>query len=668
MITTELETLSTLFRDNVYRIPDYQRGFSWENKQLEEFWNDISLLDMSNKHYLGVLTTQDVPEEDYKQWENDLWLIEKKRYTATYIVDGQQRITTCLLLLSAIVNIIESEHEKKELQFTPLEDIKKRYFFEKKGEYNLYSMIFGYIESDPLYNYLGHKIYEIPNFTIDPDIITTKYTSNLYNAYDFFKNKIKNKSFEEIEEIYTKLTTLFVFNIYKISEELDVFVTFETMNNRGKELSILELLKNRLIYLTTLCDDEPDGSAKDIRKTINASWKIVYDYLGKNEANLLSDDHFLNAFLNTYIFKNDEINVLKHEAKTLSFRIYPASSHDHSYIMDKIFTVKNLKDKKVRLYDIHDFIIELSKNVKMWYEIKNPIKSSFSDKLLSELLKCRVLSRADNSLRFYRPDFDEKIFEYFYFHTNEAERIEYLRVKNQIILLQNIFDRSDEQGYKISSVLDKYTWDNAGTNYSKFNSDLKPLLRDPNNLDYIIEKIRDSVKNNYNKKVRINFYENNSFPTTYVLATYELTMCLQNRDYISKDYLNDLFYDNSKYTLEHIYPLSGKEDSMYWKEIFGEYDANSRHNLKNNLGNLIRISNKKNNKIGNKPYEYKLEKFKTGTLSEINLVEKYKEWNVDSITDRGVTLITHFLDMLQIPKVTKSKKLYILGLDDLKKK
>ena len=43
-----------------------------------------------------------------------------------------------------------------------------------------------------------------------------------------------------------------MFNVYEISDDFDVFVAFETMNNGGKRLSNLELLKNRLIYLTTL--------------------------------------------------------------------------------------------------------------------------------------------------------------------------------------------------------------------------------------------------------------------------------------------------------------------------------------------------------------------------------------------------------------------------------
>ena len=88
-----------------------------------------------------------------------------------------------------------------------------------------------------------------------------------------------------------------MFNIHEIKDDYDVFVAFETMNNRGKRLTNLELLKNRLIYLTTLYPsdilDETDKIA--LRELINKAWSEVYYQLGRNENNLLSDDEFLRA-------------------------------------------------------------------------------------------------------------------------------------------------------------------------------------------------------------------------------------------------------------------------------------------------------------------------------------------------------------------------------------
>lgn len=102
---------------------------------------------------------------------------------------------------------------------------------------------------------------------------------------------------EAINSIFIKLTQKLMFNIHEIEDDYDVFVAFETMNNRGKKLTNLELLKNRLIYLTTLYSDTTidEYEKTSLRNDINETWKEVYFQLGRNENIPLSDDEFLRA-------------------------------------------------------------------------------------------------------------------------------------------------------------------------------------------------------------------------------------------------------------------------------------------------------------------------------------------------------------------------------------
>ena len=76
-----------------------------------------------------------------------------------------------------------------------------------------------------------------------------------------------------------------------------VFIAFETMNKRCEHLSDLELLKNRLFYLTTLYNrsilNEVDGA--QLRNLINDEWKEVYYQLGRNKNASIADDEFLRA-------------------------------------------------------------------------------------------------------------------------------------------------------------------------------------------------------------------------------------------------------------------------------------------------------------------------------------------------------------------------------------
>lgn len=71
--------------------------------------------------------------------------------------------------------------------------------------------------------------------------INNIYTKNLKDAKQFFKSKIDEKTKEYREEIFKILTRNFMFNVYEIANDFDAFVAFDTMNNRGKPLSTLEL-------------------------------------------------------------------------------------------------------------------------------------------------------------------------------------------------------------------------------------------------------------------------------------------------------------------------------------------------------------------------------------------------------------------------------------------
>lgn len=168
-----------------------------------------------------------------------------------------------------------------------------------------------------------------------------------------------NKS--ELEKIFKKVTAKFKFNFYEIDEELDVYITFATMNNRGKPLSNLELLKNRLIYLATMLEiDELTRSA--MRKDINETWKTIYAYLGKNKHNAMDDDEFLRNHWIMYFQYN------RKEADAYA-----------KYLLNQEFTTENINTKDIVLEDIQKYIKSLSESVKSWFYLHNPQFSEYTD-------------------------------------------------------------------------------------------------------------------------------------------------------------------------------------------------------------------------------------------------------------------------------------------------
>ena len=120
---TTLLTLSKIFTERLFRIPDYQRGYAWTEKQLKDFWSDLEQLEIGKNHYVGVLTLERVDEKSFNKWDDDKWIIKSKKYEPYYIVDGQQRLTTAIILIEAIV---ESLNENEELNYTSVCDIRRK--------------------------------------------------------------------------------------------------------------------------------------------------------------------------------------------------------------------------------------------------------------------------------------------------------------------------------------------------------------------------------------------------------------------------------------------------------------------------------------------------------------------------------------------------------------
>mgnify|MGYP001090594182 CR=1 FL=1 len=102
-------SLSKLFDKRIFRIPDYQRGYAWQTPQLVDFWDDLINLAEDRYHYTGMLSLKKLKRSDYENWAEEKWLINQDDYEAYHIVDGQQRLTTFIILVNSIINKAEKE-------------------------------------------------------------------------------------------------------------------------------------------------------------------------------------------------------------------------------------------------------------------------------------------------------------------------------------------------------------------------------------------------------------------------------------------------------------------------------------------------------------------------------------------------------------------------------
>ncbi len=668
----EPKSLDSLFKEKIFRIPDYQRGYAWQRNQLKDFWEDLVNLSEERSHYTGVLTLKQVDVKEIAENDNEYWLVEDHSYRIYHIVDGQQRLTTFIIFLQAFIDYFKSIDENQgkhedEIYISEslnLTSLISKYLYKIKPTGNQYrSYKFGYTVDNPSYQYLRYKIFgEEGQGTIDE----TFYTLNLRNAkayfFEQFDELFQKYGVEGLKDVYKKLTKRFLFNEYIIKDEFDVFVAFETMNNRGKKLSDLELLKNRLIYLTTLYTNVEldNASRKDLRESINGAWKEVYYQLGRNDKRPLNDDDFLKAHWIMY-FKysrkqgNDYIKFLLDEQfspqkihkkveKAVSLEI-PEEQRtsfeledldgDNGDLLEELYTISTAV---LQPSEIQSFVNSLKESAVHWFNSQYP---HLAPELSSE--EKDALDRLNRiGMGYFRP----LVMALFKNEKDIKKRVDLLNYMERFIFIvfrlsQARRNYRDSEFYKAARDYDKKEISLKDIK-DKLDDSAKYYFRDDGSFNS--KYFMDYLYKRYNSGSQTGYYGWHGI--RYFLYEYELDLLSKSRQ--QKVYWEDLLKTpKDKISIEHIFPQSETE---YWEEAFASIPEIDHHVYSGSLGNLLLLSMSINSSLQNDSFEQKKDPkfneggdkirngYSDGSHSEIQ-VSKYPTWDADSIVNRGLILL-----------------------------
>ena len=109
---SKLKTLTKLFNNRIFRIPDYQRGYAWGDEQLTDFWEDIINLPKEKNHYTGMISLKKLSNVDIEHWdENEKWILRDGLTEAFHVIDGQQRLTTSIILINSIIELCKRKKD-----------------------------------------------------------------------------------------------------------------------------------------------------------------------------------------------------------------------------------------------------------------------------------------------------------------------------------------------------------------------------------------------------------------------------------------------------------------------------------------------------------------------------------------------------------------------------
>ena len=247
-----LDTKTTNFRDligngKIYRVPLFQRDYSWREENWEDLWQDILMLhqDPESSHYMGAIVLQNSANSD-KEWT---------------IIDGQQRFATLSILaisfidkLSQLVNLGQEPEQNRERQ----ELLKRTYLADKDPRSLRYSSKLRLNENNDEF-YQSNLI----NLRQPRNLRSLPHSNQLlWNAFAYFSKQISEDIPEVVssgEQLATFLTDTvaqrLLFIQINVEDELNAYTVFETLNARGLELSATDLLKNYLFSLFQGPDD-----------------------------------------------------------------------------------------------------------------------------------------------------------------------------------------------------------------------------------------------------------------------------------------------------------------------------------------------------------------------------------------------------------------------------
>lgn len=283
MTTLNFNTTNSTFRQLMgnglsYHVPPFQRDYSWTEDEWDDLWQDIHGLfedEGEPAHYMGYLVLQ---SSDNKRFD---------------IIDGQQRLTTIsVMILACLGHLQDLVHSSLDAENNA------------KRKEQLQNSYIGYLDPVTLaprskleLNRHNNRFYQTYLVTLDriPQRGLNASEHQLRKAFNGFKDKVKTYAGATLESgkklalfIDTLVDRLF-FTVITVTDELNAFRVFETLNARGVRLSATDLLKNYLFSLVSA-----KNTHETALKVLEDRWERIVGLLGSERF-----PEFLRIFWNS---------------------------------------------------------------------------------------------------------------------------------------------------------------------------------------------------------------------------------------------------------------------------------------------------------------------------------------------------------------------------------
>ena len=240
--------------DRIFKIPNYQRTYTWQEENLKDFLDDLVNQRGNKSYFLGTF----------------LFHNQNRRgdYEILDIVDGQQRLTTIIIFAKVLIErLLELSSDKVSNKTY------RRFVKDSDGVYKLE------LDNEDN-NFLNTYILE----NNKADTFETPAQKNLIQAKQYLKKEIENISKTSLEKIFDLIRNATIIN-YVVQDFSDATLIFELLNDRGRRLTNLESVKSFLMYKVGSLDiKNHEQPLKVIQDCIAAIYRNVEKYnLNEND-------------------------------------------------------------------------------------------------------------------------------------------------------------------------------------------------------------------------------------------------------------------------------------------------------------------------------------------------------------------------------------------------
>ena len=563
-VRPEYFTLNKLLANRLFRIPHYQRAYSWKHEHRDAMFTDILKLKNTPSdsfHFMATVVGLKRKEEERE--------IATELYDFIEIVDGQQRITTLVLLLKAIERKLDCKKpNEKELS----QELQK--LLVKQDEATLILLPTNQEHSQYFANYLRNGTY--PSYNVAKTLSDQELLSAIEECESFVNDW--DSKVELLGILKNKLTFVY----HEIDHQAAVYTVFETLNDRGLDVSWLDKLKSRLMRAVF---EENQGNSNEHIDELHDIWGKIYATLGSL--------YKVSAEIG---LREDVSSEILRFGATLKASKPPNQPLGEKRSVDRLMNICRSTSEAIK---VSNWLLEVTN---AYYKLLDGMKSS--KKAVAKIVHARLLGLAI-LLRKCSADEKEELLE------------QWEKTTFRIFGLCGTDARKEKSNYV------KLAWETCqdpASNADKILTTLRKLAA-----GYDIEKVFVEELNSYHKWQE---------QLRYLLFRYEQHLAEQKGQRLNDVQWKIIWENSVSRSIEHILPQSrGSQDPL----ALGQEGV-----FVHRLGNLMLLPLDDNSRLGRRKPEAKVNVYRDTRLlmaEEVANTIEESGWGIEQIKAREKRLI-----------------------------